>query len=810
MIGRFAIVVLLLGALVMLAFAFRLENKAWLQVLALAAAGFPLHHVLPARLRLLFFAALSLLGLVVVLGPGPAAWILALGSALIGLAHLPLAFFVRLALAIAAGAALALLRASWLPAPWPAAIWPVLGSMFMFRYPAYLYDLRTRGAPCGPARACSYFFMLPNVCFPLFPVIDYKTFCLTYHNDERFRIYQTGLDWMLRGFLQLLAHRFIYQNLLIDPEELSGLGGFAAYATSTYLLYLYVSGSFHLIVGTLHLYGFNLPETHHRYLLASSFTDFWQRINVYWKEFMTKLVFFPAYFRLKRRIGPRRALLVATATVFGASWLLHSYQWFWLRGSFPLRGPDALFWGAMALPVAVAAWRTRRPAAVGGPRRGVVTAFRAARTFAIVVVLWSLWTADSLAEWTALVARAGRVTPLALGVVLVVLAGIGCAAVFFGRSSVERTEGGAAASARTPFPFWRHAAIGLVVGGLLLLLGGRPRLLQFEPRLVDVVDQLRTPRLNTRDTRLLERGYYEELTDVTRLSPELWQLYTERSIWPLIDELPGVRHVDDLLEIELPASTTLDFKGAPMHVNRWGFRDREYEEHPSPGTRRFVLVGASISLGGGVTDDETWENRAEDRLNRESEDGTRFEILNLSIGAYGPLQKLRMLERYGFGFAPQALLYEGNPKELELVVSGLNRALLERREIPWDFPREAAREAGVDGTTGRTRAALRLRPRAEQLLTWVYARIVGECRERGIDPYYVYVPRVREAFDARADRSGRILELARQAGFEVLDLSRAYSDRDESLALVPWDWHPNAEGHRLLAEAFCEKLRGGS
>jgi len=164
----------------------------------------------------------------------------------------------------------------------------------------------------------------------------------------------------------------------------------------------------------------------------------------------------------------------------------------------------------------------------------------------------------------------------------------------------------------------------------------------------------------------------------------------------------------------------------------------------------------------------------------------------------------------GFGFSPQALLYEGNPKELELVVSGLNGALAEGREVPWDYLREAAREAGVDGKTGRTLAALRLRPRAEQLLAWVYTRIVEECRERGVHPYYVYVPRVREAFDTRADRSGRILELARQAGFTVLDLSQAYSDRDASLALVPWDWHPNAEGQRLLAEAFCARLRGGS
>ena len=69
---------------------------------------------------------------------------------------------------------------------------------------------------------------------------------------------------------------------------------------STFLLYVRISGQFHLVIGMLHLFGFNLPETHHRYLLASSFTDFWRRINIYWKDFMMKVFYYPAFFRLRK------------------------------------------------------------------------------------------------------------------------------------------------------------------------------------------------------------------------------------------------------------------------------------------------------------------------------------------------------------------------------------------------------------------------------------------------------------------------------------------------------------------------------
>jgi hypothetical protein len=78
-----------------------------------------------------------------------------------------------------------------------------------------------------------------------------------------------------------------------------------------------------------------LPETHHRFLLASSFTDYWRRINIYWKDFMVRLVFHPVAFALRRRSQPL-ALGIATLAVFVTTWLLHGYQSFWLRGTWTL------------------------------------------------------------------------------------------------------------------------------------------------------------------------------------------------------------------------------------------------------------------------------------------------------------------------------------------------------------------------------------------------------------------------------------------------------------------------------------------
>ena len=181
------------------------------------------------RYRLPFFLLLSLAGIVLVLGFGNGVWLVGIGLVLIGICHLP----DRASLAGRAAArrrrlVLALQRAEWLPAPWSDAIWPILGSMFMFRLIVYLYDLRHEKTPPTLVRTLAYFFMLPNACFPLFPVVDYKTFRRNYFDADAYQIYQTGVDWMVRGVIHLLLYRFVYYYLTLAPSEVHGPGDLGA------------------------------------------------------------------------------------------------------------------------------------------------------------------------------------------------------------------------------------------------------------------------------------------------------------------------------------------------------------------------------------------------------------------------------------------------------------------------------------------------------------------------------------------------------------------------------------------------------
>ena len=390
---------------------FRVEGRGFQTVVLIALAALPIHYLLPFRWKKPLSVAVSIVGLAYVFGAATAAGVLALAALLIGVCYLPIAWKWRAGTVAALALTFAALRPGFAEAVIPAAVWPVLATMFMFRMIIYLYELKHAKAPESLIDVLGYFFLLPNYCFLHFPVIDFRTFQRGYFANNVHATQRAGLRMMFRGTTHLLLYRLIYHEMLITPDEVHGPVELAGYLVCNYLLYLRVSGQFHLACGMLHLFGHTLPETHRNYLLAESFTDYWRRINIYWKDFMIRVVFNPVVFGLKRRPQPL-ALAAATAVVFVTTWLLHAYQSYWLRGSWGFSLPDFLFWGMLGLLVLVNvqldARRSRASRAKAdsrAPRALALRSVRVAATFVTIALLWSLWSSPSVSSWAGMLSR---------------------------------------------------------------------------------------------------------------------------------------------------------------------------------------------------------------------------------------------------------------------------------------------------------------------------------------------------------------------------------------------------------------------
>jgi alginate O-acetyltransferase complex protein AlgI len=396
-----------LGLLYALFHVYQLEGRAFRLLAVIALCALPVHYLLHYRWKKPFFLATSVAGFVWVFGLSVAAIVLPVAALLIGACYLPIAWRARALLIGILAVALALLRTRTPGASFDCA-WPILGSMFMFRMILYLYELKHAEKRETLVDTLSYFFLLPNYCFLLFPVVDYRTLQRSYFASDVHATLRCGLQMIFRGTIHLLLYRLIYHELLINVDEVHSVASLASYLVCNYLLYLHVSGQFHLACGMLHLFGFQLPETHRRYLLATGFTDYWRRINIYWKDFMVRVVFNPLVFRLKR--WPQSAnLATATAVVFVTTWLLHAYQSFWLWGSWKFSVPDALFWGILGLLVMINVQRDAlaprgrlRKGIDLAPRALAVRALKTAATFSTIALLWSLWSSPTLGAWFAM------------------------------------------------------------------------------------------------------------------------------------------------------------------------------------------------------------------------------------------------------------------------------------------------------------------------------------------------------------------------------------------------------------------------
>jgi alginate O-acetyltransferase complex protein AlgI len=403
-----------LGLMLALFDAYRIETRSFRIVVLLAVATLPLHYLAPYRWKKPLLVAISVVGMFLVNGMVVSTAVLAVSAVLLGLAAARIPWRARVGAIAAVAVALAVLanRSAEGALVISRGAIPVVATMFMFRMIVYLYELKhsQRREPFGDALC--YFFLLPNYSFPHFPVVDYRALQRGYFVRGIHEIQRAGVLMMARGTAHLFLYRVVERMLFCPAATVHDALGLAGYVVCNYLLYLRVSGQFHLACGMLHLFGFQLAETHHHYLLASGFTDYWRRINIYWKDFMVRIVFNPVVFRLKH-LPQQVALATATVAVFVTTWLLHAYQSYWLRGAWGFSAPDALFWGLLGVLVLINVQLEARAQRVRvlrpSPLALAVRAGRIAGTFTTIALLWSLWSSPSVEEWLALMRRGLRI-----------------------------------------------------------------------------------------------------------------------------------------------------------------------------------------------------------------------------------------------------------------------------------------------------------------------------------------------------------------------------------------------------------------
>ena len=280
--------------------------------------------------------------------------------------------------------------------------------------------------------------------------------------------------------------------------------------------------------------------------------------------------------------------------------------------------------------------------------------------------------------------------------------------------------------------------------------------------------------------------------------------------------------------------------GVPVAFNELGVRDRSRAAKAPPGTARILALGDSVTFGMGVRFEHTYPAQTEQLLNAAL--ARPVEVLNFGIPGYNTLHQLAQLRSLGLAFKPDVVLVGFLYNDVELssrqqealaaapaapsasaafprnVLSAINEGVRTLKQnslfFAWLTPRLglALRPLGFKnlGQVGEFRDQY-----AEGSPNWRRMReALLEMKALGAEHDFqlavMVIPamaRFTEAGYPLRDYHRAVTAFCREHGIPVLDLLPAFWGRDgSSFWISPTDGHPDAEAHRIMAEALAPFL----
>lgn len=784
---------LLLGTVIHL---FRIEDGGGLdKIFPLIIGGFVMNAVLPRTIRPVVPVLLFLLVAMYLLG-----WLM--GSVLIGIVALvylisiaPVPLLIRTSVIILILGGCAVLNAGIFSLGKVDLLMPIVGSIFMFRIILYLYELKNGTVKDPGIHGFSYFAMFPNLLFLLFPIVDFKTYVRSYYARKDLQIYRTGVKFIFWGVLHILAHRYVYHNWVPLKVHIDDVQSLSQFLITAYLVVLHLSGIFHIAVGTMCLFGYDLPRVFTNYFLISTFRDIWRRINSYWRDFIMKVFYTPIFLKAKR-FGQLKAIFICTLFMFFITWILHNYQFFWLTGKVHFRASDILYWMILGTFITADIYLS----VTGKKSKLKITGFSSALKWATYVVgiflfmsfMWSFWTMDRLTEWAFVLQNSvsnSSVSDILL--VVGIIAGLIVLTALIRLIWTDRKWG------VTIPAVVRVVSLSAFIGIFYASTEG-----MMPSNIAASVSSLYDPGKNDPDRFELEQGYYEEILFNGFGTSEPFK-FSERP-HDMNELRNGLTHlVDNLLIRDLVPDTSGVFRNTEFSTNSFGMRDKEYALEVPEGTDRIALVGGSYEMGSGVSQGMNFESLLEDEWNSKEE--SPLEILNFSGGGFQLIQSVYLIETRAIDFSPDHIILAVHTEDDYRMVASIARIIYKDQDLRYEYLKELVEELGLTGAMSKTELMYKLYPKVDLIRAWAYGYIAALCEENGIGLSLLYLPATEDELDP--DERERIFTLARSNGMNIIDLSSVYDGVEmDDIMVSQWDSHPNEDGHRIIADLIYPEL----
>ncbi len=774
---------------------FQIEsNYGFDKVAAPLAVAFLVYTMIPLQLRKLFMFSLAL-GLEIYL----IGFKVGIGVSLILLAFTGFTYIKhkkwRHTVVLLASVACVLIMSRIIIIPYVRTVL-LFGALFlMLRYIYFLYELSHFAKPPVFIDRLTYLFLVPNACFPLFPVIDPKAYLSSFYENKSEVSLLSALNNITIGILHLLIYRLVYFYLTPSAYDVDGFWKWLQFVLSSYSLIFRLSGLFFLAIGFVELFGFKFQKVFDYVYFAQGFSDMWRRVNLPWRAFMMRLFYFPVSFRFKK-FNQLWVIFICTNFMFFITWLLHSWQWYWIKGTYFFNPNDIVFWFNLGFLVSVNSVLTYNNFKNGNTvSSGNKSLFEASVNmlglFLVMSLLWSLWTSTSLTEFVYLLTFALKGNAVNY---LIVLTGIVVLVFMFSGIRYLHYRKNFFKSFFEPLNPQTGLFICLGLIGCTLVLD--KTILKHE------LQSFKSMALNNRDKSIYERGYYDLILNNDEKAIELFNSRTNLTKWNVDNK--AYKRTDNVLMKEFIPDFITTFKGDTLQTNSFGMRDKEYNLIKDNSVLRFAFIGGSYVMGSGVSNNENFSALLEEKINKQSLN--RSEILNFGAGGYHLIQSVKVNESKVLPFKPDYLFYFIHSSDRTRCLEDFVNMVQKQVNLDYTELRAIVKKAKVDKKMCRLEIYNRLKPFINEVMIWGYKKIADESRINGTVPVLAYLP--AQASLKQDEDKDFCLTLAKSNGFKIIDLSNVYDGYvANDIQLAPWDAHPNEKGHQIIADKLYTEMK---
>lgn len=244
-----------------------------------------------------------------------------------------------------------------------------------------------------------------------------------------------------------------------------------------------------------------------------------------------------------------------------------------------------------------------------------------------------------------------------------------------------------------------------------------------------------------------------------------------------------------------------------IRTNEWGLRGGPVLDMPAGG-RRILVLGASITLGWGVKEEDTMTALLEQKF---VDKGEPAQVLNAGVGNYNALRYVKHFFRDLEGLKPTDIVVHYFLRDAEKLEAGGGNLLLRHSELAvtlWIAMNRLLGPQGEASIEQHYKAVYDSNSEGYKEMVASLKELAEYASDNNIRITLAMVPDVHNLENYPfTDIHAHMKVLAEGMGYQFVDLLPAFGSlKPGEVWAMPGDPHPNALGHKLMAEALFPVL----